>query len=76
MAARLADGGRGGLGPQTCARRPRQLTAPQGEPLVHILSQGAKAPGFATALWTLRRIAAVIRVHFGGRSPPSHVWKV
>src|SRR5215813_10130894 len=38
--------------------------------------QGATAHGFANNLWTLKRIAAVIQVHFGVRYHPAHVWKL
>ncbi len=69
-------GGEEALAPKPVPGRPRTLTAQQGEQLVHILSQGARAHGFANELWTLRRIAAVMRVHFGVRYHPSHVWKV
>jgi hypothetical protein len=32
-----------------------------------LLLQGATAHGFAHELWTLKRIAAVMQVHFGVR---------
>jgi transposase len=44
--------------------------------LVELLLQGARAHGFANELWTLRRIAAVMQVHFGVRYHPAHVWKL
>jgi transposase len=69
-------GGEAALAPKPVPGRPRKLTAQPCEQLVHILLQGARAYGFATELWTLRRIAAVIRVHFGVRYHPAHVWKV
>lgn len=69
-------GGEAALAPRPVPGRPRKLTAQPGEPLVHILLQGARAHGFADELWTLRRIAAVIRVHFAVRYHPAHVWKV
>jgi transposase len=52
------------------------LTAQQSTQLVELLLQGATAHGFANELWTLRRIAAVIQVHFGVRYHPAHVWKL
>jgi transposase len=76
MAASLADGGEEALASKPVPGRPRKLTAQQREQLVHILLQGARAHGFANELWTIRRIAAVIRVHFGVRYHPAHVWKV
>jgi transposase len=69
-------GGEAALAPRPVPGRPRKLTAQQCEQLVHILSQGARAHGFANELWTLRRIAAGIRVHFGVRYHPAHVWNV
>ena len=69
-------GGEEALAPKPVPGRPRQLTAQQGEQLVHILSQGARAHGFANELWTLRRIAAVIRGPFGVRYHPAQVWNV
>jgi transposase len=68
-------GGEEALAPKPVPGRPRTLTAQQGEQLVHSLSQGARAHGFANELWTLRRIAAVLRVQFGVRYHPAHVWK-
>jgi hypothetical protein len=40
------------------------------------LLQGAKANGFPNELWTLKRIAAVIQMQFGGHYHPAHVWKL
>ena len=64
------------LAPKHAPGRPRQLTDPQCEPLLPLLLQGARAHGFPNALWTLKRIAAVIQVQFGVRYHPAHVWKV
>jgi transposase len=69
-------GGEEALTPKPVPGRPRQLTVRPCEQLVHILSQGARAHGFANELWTLRRIAAVIRVHGGVPYHPAHVWNV
>jgi transposase len=52
------------------------LTDEQCHQLLQLLGKGAMANGFPNELWTLRRIAAVIRVQFGVRYHPSHVWKV
>lgn len=41
-----------------------------------ILLAGAPAQGYETDLWTLRRIAQVIRRKFGVRFHVGHVWKV
>ena len=40
------------------------------------LRQGAQAHGFATDLWTLPRVAAVIERATGVRYHPGHVWKI
>lgn len=54
-------------------RRPR-LTAVQKQELERILLQGARASGFSTDLWTLRRVAHVIARAFGVTYHPGHVW--
>jgi transposase len=64
------------LAPKPVPGRPRQLTDQQRERLLQLLLQGARANGFSNELWTLKRIAAVIQVHFGVRYHPSHVWKI
>ena len=40
------------------------------------LRQGAQAHGFATDLWTLPRVAAVIERTTGVQYHPGHVWKI
>ena len=64
------------LAPKPTPGRPRRLTAQPCTQLGELLLQGATAHGFANELWTLRRIAAVIPVHFGVRYHPAHVWKL
>ena len=51
-----------------------RLTAEPGQHLLTLLSQGARAHGFRNALWTLSRIAPVIKHHFGLTYGPSGVW--
>jgi transposase len=70
------QGGEAALAPKPTPGRPRRLTDQQCTQLVELLLQGARAHGFANELWTLRRIAAVIQVHFGVRYHPAHVWKL
>ena len=41
-----------------------------------LLLQGATAHGWANALWTAPRVAAVIRRHFGVSYHPEHVRKL
>ena len=69
-------GGEAALAPKAVPGRPRKLSDQQRAQLLPLLLQGARANGFPNELWTLRRIAAVIQVHFGVRYHPSHVWKV
>lgn len=40
------------------------------------LLEGANAHGYATELWTLRRIATVVRRRFRVTYHPGHVWKL
>jgi Winged helix-turn helix len=40
------------------------------------LRKGARAHGFEEALWTLRRVAEVIRRLTGVRHHPGHVWRI
>jgi transposase len=41
-----------------------------------LLLQGPQAFGYATALWTLKRIARVIRKQWRVVYHPSHVWRL
>jgi transposase len=70
------QGGEAALAPKPVLGAPRKLTAQQCEQLVPLLLKGALAHGFPNELWTLKRIAAVIQVHFGVRYHPAHVWKI
>ena len=58
------------------AGRPPRLTARQCAQLGRLLLQGPEKHGYANALWTLPRVAAVIRRHFGVTYDPSSVWHV
>jgi len=55
--------------------RPR-LTMAQRRRLVGLLLQGARQHGYSTELWTLARVAEVIRRSFGVEYHPCHVWRV
>ena len=70
------QGGEAALAPKPAPGRPRKLTDAQRHQLLNLLLQGARANGFANELWTLKRITAVIQVHFGVRYHPAHVWKI
>jgi transposase len=69
-------GGDAALAPKPVPGAPRKLTDAQCTQLVQLLLQGAPAHGFANDLWTLKRIATVIQVHFGVRYHPAHIWKI
>lgn len=56
--------------------RPPQLTARQCGKLARLMLQGPQKHGYANALWTLPRIAEVIRQQFGVTYDPSGVWHV
>lgn len=56
--------------------RKRALTAEQEERLASILKAGAVAAGMPTEVWTLPRVAKVIRGQFGVSYHPGHVSKV
>lgn len=47
--------------------RPTRLSPGQWRPLVGLLRRGARATGFETERWTLRRVAALIERPFGVR---------
>jgi transposase len=69
-------GGEAAVAPKSVSGAPRKLTDQQRAQVVQLLLQGARANGFPNELWTLKRIAAVMQVHFGVRYHPSHVWKI
>jgi transposase len=56
-------------------RLPRLTETQLGE-IGRLLRQGPRAHGFATDLWTLDRVAAVIEAETGVRYHPGHVWKL
>jgi len=53
-----------------------KLSAEPCQSLLALLSQGARAHGYRNALWTLRRIAALMDRHFGLAYCPSGGWRV
>lgn len=53
-----------------------KLSARQLSELPQVLLAGPGAHGFTTELWTLSRVADVIRRIFGVRYHPAHVWKL
>jgi len=70
---RLEAGGKDGL-KRGRLGRPRQLSEAQCAELGKLLVAGALAQGFATELWTLPRVAKLIRSRFGIRYSVGHIW--
>jgi putative transposase len=66
-------GGEAALAPTPVPGRPRKLPDQQCDQRQHLLRRGATAQGFPNVLWTLRRIAAVMQVHFGVRYHPAPI---
>ena len=50
-----------------------KLTAEQKAELVRLLEQGAEAHGFLGAVWTTKRVAALIQRAFGVQYHPAHM---
>jgi len=74
--AAYAKKGLAGLAPKPVPGRPPKLAPQRLARLWKILLNGARNYGFPNELWTLKRIAQVIRKEFGVRYHPSHVWKI
>ena len=53
-----------------------RLTPAQRRRLAKVLLKGPQAHGYSTELWTLKRVAEVIAVHFGVDYHPGHVWRI
>lgn len=56
--------------------RPPQLTGAQLRRVEQALLKGARANGYLTELWTLRRVADVIELVTGVDYHPGHVWRI
>ncbi len=67
---------RRGLRARPIPGRPSRLTKVQQERLRRLLLRGARAAGHMTELWTLKRIAMLIKRQFGVRYSPVGVWKL
>ena len=74
--ADVAGGGPDALRAKPPPGRPARLNARQRARLLKLLLKGATAHGYATDLWTLPRVAAVIARTFGVTYHPAHVWKI
>jgi transposase len=53
-----------------------KLTSKQHQQLGRLLREGARAHGYRTELWTLKRVTELIRRRFGVQYNPSGVWHV
>ena len=67
-------------GPQAWRRRrlgrPGAMTGAERAKVSKMLIAGAVANGFATELWTLARIAKLIKRKFGNAFSTVHVWRM
>ncbi len=72
----LAAGGVAALASKPVPGRPRKLQEAERRQLLELLLRGALAYGFANDLWTLKRIARVIRQEFRVHYHPNHVWRL
>ena len=72
----LEEKGRDGLKPKPPVTPKKRLGAEQKERLKDVLLKGARAAGYPTELWTLKRITEVIEKEFQVKYHPGHVWKV
>jgi transposase len=65
-----------GLRPHPTPGRPPKLSASQKKRLTTVLLKGHLAAGYRTDLWTLQRVAQMIRRQWGVAYHPCHVWKL
>jgi transposase len=65
-----------GLEAKPIPGRPSHLSSKQRPKLEQLLLKGPLAAGYKTDLWTLNRIAKLIKHHFKVVYHPGHVWKV
>jgi transposase len=72
----LEDGGIDALRDMSQGGRPAQLGAAELMRLYVMLLEGAPAHGFATPLWTLKRVRQLIEREFGVRYSEVHVWRL
>lgn len=70
------EAGERGLRAKPIPGRPARLSPEQRAKLEKLLLAGPVAAGYPTDLWTLERVAQLIRQQFGVRYHPGHVWKV
>lgn len=68
--------GEKGLHRKPVSGRPRKLGDKELKRLVFCLAKGPSHYGFSNEVWTLRRIAHVIKTEFGVEHHPGHIWKL
>jgi transposase len=68
--------GADGLKARRVPGRPARLSRRQKQTLTRLLVRGALSSGYATDLWTTRRVAEVIRTRFGVDYHPNHLWRI
>jgi transposase len=68
--------GNNGLKPKPVPGRPARMTEREKQQLVRVLVAGPLKAGYSTDVWTLPRIAQIIRKRFGIRFCLSNVWKL
>jgi transposase len=68
--------GRAGLEPKPIPGRPPRLSTKQKRQLEQYLIEGPLVAGYKTDLWTLRRIARLIKKRLHIKYHPGHVWKI
>jgi transposase len=73
-AARL--GGKAALEAKPFSGRPKKLSDAQLQRLARMLSEGPSKHGFPTELWTLQRVAVLVRRKFGVTYDQSGIWHV
>lgn len=71
-----AQQGEAGLSAKRHPGSQPKLSAMQRQQWLALLSQGARAHGWRNALWTLKRLVALIERHFGIPYCPSGVWRL
>jgi transposase len=72
----LETGGMDALRDMSKGGRPARLGAAELSRLYVALLEGAPAHGFATPLWTLKRVRLLIEREFGVRYSEVHVWRL
>lgn len=73
---RLAEAGDAGLQSRPIPGLTPRLKEDQKKALLGILEKGAKASGYSNELWTLERVAEVIKKEYGVTYHISHVWRL